>query len=113
MAFSKNIRQQVYAKYDGHCAYCGRKMEIEEMQVDHIHPKYHGGKNDMENLNPACRSCNFRKGTMTLKRFRKEIQNQADGVCTTFQGKMSLAYGLIRRIDIPVDFYFEKQNKQK
>ncbi len=111
MAISKNARQQVYAKFDGHCAYCGRRIELEEMQIDHIHPKYLGGNNEMDNLNPACRMCNFRKGTLTLKKFRKAIQNQADAACSTFQARMSIAYGLIRRIDKPVEFYFEKINK--
>lgn len=111
MAIGKNTRQQVYAKYNGHCAYCGRKLEFEEMQVDHIQAKHVGGKNDLENLNPSCRSCNCLKGKLSLKKFRKQIENQADGVCAAAEGKMSLAYGLIRRIDIPVEFYFEKCNK--
>lgn len=40
--------------------------------------------------------------------FRKEIEHQAEGVCNTFQGRMSLAYGLIERINKPVKFYFER-----
>lgn len=34
----KHIRQKVYEKYDGHCAYCGCKLEYKDMQVDHINP---------------------------------------------------------------------------
>ncbi len=109
MAIPKKIRQIVYAKYGGHCAYCGRKIAYEDMQVDHIHPQHRGGKDDVENLNPACRMCNFRKGTYTLEGFRNEIRNQAEGVCKTFQGRMSLAYGLIERVDKPIVFYFERE----
>lgn len=121
MAFSKKIRQQVYDKCNGHCAYCGREIDYKDMQVDHVMPMlrgfpdwqiklggYHRGTDDIDNLLPACRMCNFRKGTLELEDFRREIERQAEGVCKTFQGRMSLAYGLIQRIDKPIIFYFEK-----
>ena len=31
MSFSKKKREAVYAKYDGHCAYCGRAIDIKDM----------------------------------------------------------------------------------
>lgn len=34
----KHIRQQVYEKYGGHCAYCGKALEYKDMQVDHMIP---------------------------------------------------------------------------
>lgn len=121
MAFSKKIRQQVYDKCTGHCAYCGREIDYKDMQVDHVMPLLRGfsdwrmklggyrrGTDDIDNLLPACRMCNFRKGTLELEDFRKEIARQAEGVCKTFQGRMSLAYGLIQRVDKPIVFYFEK-----
>lgn len=36
----KRIRELVYQKYDGHCAYCGREIAMEDMQVDHIISRY-------------------------------------------------------------------------
>lgn len=33
---SKRIRELVYAKYNGHCAYCGSEITLKDMQVDHI-----------------------------------------------------------------------------
>lgn len=38
MAISKKIREEVYRKYDGHCAYCGREIAYKDMQVDHFRP---------------------------------------------------------------------------
>lgn len=35
---NKIDRKAVYAKYNGHCAYCGRKIEYKDMQVDHLIP---------------------------------------------------------------------------
>lgn len=55
MAIPKKIRQIVYDKHRGHCAYCGREIAYKDMQVDHIYPQYRGGKDDLDNLNPACR----------------------------------------------------------
>ena len=37
---SKKTREIVYNKYNGHCAYCGCEIEMKDMQVDHIVPKY-------------------------------------------------------------------------
>ncbi len=61
------------------CAYCGKKITEKEMTVDHIIPVHkvrHKGIvrsmmkwsgisniNDINNLAPACRRCNTRKGT--------------------------------------------------
>lgn len=57
---NKEKRQLVYKKYDGHCAYCGKKIDYKDMQVDHIIPlcRYGGDKNAanrIENLCPLCR----------------------------------------------------------
>lgn len=112
MAISKKIRRQVYDKCVGHCAYCGREIAYKDMQVDHIHPQYLGGMDDLKNLNPSCRMCNRRKGTLTIEKFRSEIVAQADRAMSTFQARMSLAYGLIERINKPIIFYFETLNNK-
>ena len=36
---------------------------------DHIHPKSHGGLNDVGNLQTMCESCNTRKGNMSNEEF--------------------------------------------
>ena len=125
----KELRQKVYEKYDGHCAYCGKKISIKDMQMDHIKPAWHNvsqeqldklaesenirriekGNNDIENLNPSCRQCNFRKGTRGLEEFRKELELQAKRIIKySFQVRQSLDYGLLEYHDHPVRFYFEK-----
>ena len=32
------MREAVYNKYDGHCAYCGKKLEPKGWQLDHLIP---------------------------------------------------------------------------
>lgn len=107
-AINKEIRNLVYEKYKGHCAYCGRRIDYKDMQVDHLHPVYLGGEDKLENYMPACRSCNFRKATMSIDKFREELKLQCERMLNTFQGKQSLSYGLIEKKDIDIVFYFEK-----
>lgn len=33
----KSVRKRVYAKYDGHCAYCGCKIPEKGFNVDHLY----------------------------------------------------------------------------
>ena len=67
-------RYAVYNKYNGHCAYCGKKIEIKDMQVDHFKPKrsWNGddGADDLSNLMPSCRRCNHYKRANSLELFR-------------------------------------------
>lgn len=49
------LRRKVYAKTGGRCAYCGDRAE----HVDHIIPFSKGGPTTIENLAPACVSCNL------------------------------------------------------
>lgn len=45
------------------CALCGKPESKEnEMTIDHIHPISKGGKNNKDNVQPACWRCNSEKG---------------------------------------------------
>ena len=118
----KELRQKVYDKYGGHCAYCGKKIAIEDVQIDHIVPIRRGdtqqqldkydiqkGADDISNYNPSCRSCNFRKGVYSIEQFREEIRKQCKGIMKrSFQVRQSMDYGLLEYYDKPIVFYFEK-----
>lgn len=59
------------------CAGCGRELEKEFMELDHIRPRAGGGSNDITNRILLCRPCNGKKSsdlTMPglIKRNRKE-----------------------------------------
>lgn len=69
---TKAERLMVYKKTDGHCAYCGCDLDFKDMQVDHVVPLHCGGEDTMDNMLPACRSCNHYKGTSTVESFRKK-----------------------------------------
>lgn len=97
MAISKTKRRKVYDKYGGRCAYCGRKVAYGDMQVDHIHPRSMGGDDGIDNLNPACRMCNERKGAMALDQFRNEIRRTVRSVCKIPQMELLIAFCMLSR----------------
>lgn len=71
---TKEQRQQIYDMFNGHCAYCGCEITLSEMQVDHIVPLRRGGKDEIENMYPSCRSCNHYKHTLTVEEFREYVR---------------------------------------
>ena len=126
----KKTRQEVYEKYEGHCAYCGKEINIKDMQVDHAIPfagEWYGRNrkevadmiedgsiNDISNLMPACRSCNFYKGGGDIESFRYKIQVQLSVSCrSTFQTRLAIQYGMIEYHPWDGKFYFEKCNEKE
>ena len=110
----QKVRKRVYEKYKGHCAYCGCKLEYKDMQVDHMTPVYwYGGENDIENLMPACRMCNFYKSTFTLEKFRERLQTMTDRLKKSFIYRLAKQYGLIRENEKEIVFYFETMKESE
>jgi len=110
---TKAERVSIHGMYGGRCAYCGKKIEYKDMQVDHFKPLHNGGKDKKENLRPACRSCNFYKATMDIESFRRSIKmipNRLEG--TSFIYNLALKYGNIVEITKPILFYYECMEEQ-
>jgi 5-methylcytosine-specific restriction endonuclease McrA len=119
---SKKIRNLVYDKCDGYCAYCGCELTIKQMQVDHIEPHWHTlseqqatksgikkGSNEIDNLNPSCARCNKWKSTYSLEQFRKVVETSLDRLeRDTPNFRLARDYGLLTTNKSPVIFYFEK-----
>ena len=104
----KELRQIVYRKYSGRCAYCGKELKYSEMQVDHIVSKYFGGENDLSNYNPSCRSCNFYKGVETLEVFRSILKSVHIRIVKSFIVRVGIDYGIVEIKPFDGKFYFEK-----
>ena len=59
------------------CAGCGRILEREFMELDHIQPRAEGGANDITNRILLCRPCNGRKSAdLTLRGLMRENRRQ-------------------------------------
>ncbi len=107
---NKYVRAEVYAKYDGHCAYCGRLIEYKDMQVDHFIAIKHGGTDDIANLMPACRMCNHYKRAHDLETFQQYISNIPKQLQNNYIYKIAKAYGIIvEEINPDIKFYFERR----
>ncbi len=118
---SKEVRQIVYDKCGGHCAYCGCEISIKQMQVDHIQPHWHTlteqqatksgirkGSHDIENLNPSCARCNKWKSTYSVEHFRKVVETSLDRLeRDTPNFRLARDFGLIEVKPKNVVFYFE------
>ena len=58
-------RRNIYARDRNHCQYCGKKFSTQELSLDHVIPRSHGGITTWENLVCCCLNCNVRKGGRT------------------------------------------------
>lgn len=116
---SKEKRIDVWNKYNHHCAYCGCQLEYKDMQIDHIdsiyvHCEYKKEKtldeiNEIDNLMPTCRQCNFYKSTFDIETFRNRLTNvMLKNLQKNFSYRLALKYGLIEENIKPIKFYFEK-----
>ena len=54
-----DVKKYVFDKYGKKCLKCGSE---ECISLDHIIPVKKGGKNELDNLQPLCKSCNSSKG---------------------------------------------------
>lgn len=133
MSSSNKVRQVIFDKYGGRCAYCGCDLqkgwhvdEIEPVrrnkiwnreksrwEMDKENPYTHPERMCIENQNPACASCNINKHSMTLEEFREAILKfvQSLNLYNT-QYKIAKRYGLVKEHNAEVVFYFESLNPQ-
>ena len=122
----KEERKKIYDKFGGKCAYCGCELNG-KFQVDHLIPQsnfwnYVMNKrvppylshltiddvNHIDNLMPACGSCNNYKSTFHIELFRHEIGELVRRLNSTFtQYRIAKRFGLIKETGMNVKFYFE------
>lgn len=105
---NKKEREFVYNKYGGHCAYCGKEIEYKDMQVDHAKPLKTGGSDKMDNMLPACRSCNHYKATLDIEGFRKYLQGIHNRLLRdSVAYRAAERFGIVEHKTDKVKFYFE------
>jgi 5-methylcytosine-specific restriction endonuclease McrA len=66
-SFSRQFREWLLKRDRGCCRYCGERIMLSEMQVEHVVPVALGGSNHSRNLVSSCQPCNSKKGTKLWK----------------------------------------------
>ena len=130
MTLTKKQRAEVFAMFDGHCAYCGCILPEKGWQADHIEPimrdsKIVRGKDDqwkfvptgtcsapqndhIGNIFPACRSCNINKGASDLESWRRFLERRPEEMRKQVSAfRHAERFGLVAQVKERVVFYFE------
>ena len=71
VAFS---RRNLFARDRFTCQYCGTQPGSEELTIDHVVPRSHGGESTWENCVLACVTCNHRKADRTPDEARMPLR---------------------------------------
>ena len=72
--YKKNVkfsRGNLYLRDLFKCQYCGEFYDYEELTIDHVLPKMHGGDSSWGNTVTSCKPCNQRKGAKLIKPLNK------------------------------------------
>ena len=132
MALTKAERDWLKNKYGGHCAYCGCVLPDKGWHADHIEPvfreiKWVRGKgavatgnlryeqrDDLANMNPACRRCNLYKDRHSVEGLRREISQQIMRLRRDSRPfRLAEDFGLVQATGNEVVFWFEKYNAEQ
>lgn len=74
-------KEMLYIAQDGECAYCGKRVRLRNMTIDHAIPLSRGGTDGMENMRISCKMCNRLKGDMLPDEFTRFV-------CRILEGSM-------------------------
>lgn len=116
------MRELVWHKFGCKCAYCGCDLEYKDMQVDHKSSVAyaHWGKkpvdglDDISNLMPSCRMCNYYKSVMDIERFRKKLfETLSKTSVSSFQTRLAIKYGMVVVQEWYGKFWFEKYEEEQ
>ncbi len=67
-------RKEIFLRDNFTCQYCG--VRGRDLTLDHVVPRYKGGKHTWENLVSACRACNHKKAGRTPKEANMVLLNE-------------------------------------
>jgi 5-methylcytosine-specific restriction endonuclease McrA len=87
-------RQNIIWRDNNQCQYCANYFPVDKLTMDHVVPKSRGGKNTWNNLVAACKKCNQKKGSRTIKEsgmipLKKPIRPKANILRTVNKNQIS------------------------
>jgi hypothetical protein len=95
---------RVYDKTGGYCRFCGKKLAWcnhgvygarAAWHVEHSIPLSRGGTDHLNNLFPACITCNQEKGTMTGREFLSLFEDAPSPAASPWEGLAEVILGAI------------------
>lgn len=109
-------REAVFQMFGGRCAYCGRPLTRgpkgdTAFQADHLHPRYLGGSDSVENRVPACRLCNHYKKTFSVEQFREQLALIPGRLEKHSTFRLAVAHGLLIPTEKTPTFLLEGDNE--
>jgi len=72
----KFSRRAIHRRDDYTCQYCGSKPGTEELTIDHITPRSHGGETTWKNCVVSCIRCNQRKDNRTPQQAHMKLMRE-------------------------------------
>lgn len=66
-------RKNLFARDGFRCQYCGQSKPSNQLSLDHVIPRSHGGSTTWENIVCSCLRCNSRKGGRTPQQARMKL----------------------------------------
>ncbi len=126
---NKKTRDEVKAKYDGRCAFCGCDLgkgwhvwDIEPIRTAVSSTgKFETINETLDNLMPACKPCGSLRiksssKKMTIEEFRKDVLNSfrflQEGSATGNSYARAIRFGFIQETGKQLKFLFETFNSQ-
>ena len=104
---NKKVRQQIFNKYGGHCAYCADFLG-KRFTIDHIQARSMEGKDEIYNYNPCCYSCNSSKSSYSLEQWRQRLESKYDRLMRgSSHFRILSRFRVILKAKDKVIFYFE------
>ena len=70
-----SLKYEVLSRASHRCQLCGISSKLKHLEVDHIVPRKHGGKDDISNLQALCYTCNAMKRDTDDTDFRGVIDS--------------------------------------
>jgi len=113
-------RRYILSKFDDRCAYCGCELDMDSLNVDHVVSKqaYRRIKEDLpsnfevdgiDNLFPACQSCNCSKCDGSVEWYRDKIHELRTSLLDLSpKVKIAMRLGYLTFSNKPIIFHFEK-----
>jgi hypothetical protein len=97
MAYDNDTLNQIYDRTDGYCHLCCKKLSFTNYgsygakgawEVEHSVPRSRGGTNHLNNLYPACITCNRNKAVQSSRAARSQYGRKSAPYSRTKKGQI-------------------------